>query len=1169
MRFFRKRPAAMTGDRQSSANLPDKQIPHAIDLLLDQVIALFAPRTNLMAEILIEVPQTNQLITYRIRPDTSLALHMRLRIGEGLAGQVFATGKLYVGDINREDVTARGSGSKGDVAHLFTTKSSLIYPLHLQHNCVGVLNVESPKSGDFDATAITQLQASGLINRFQDTIGLINFPTMSEDAIIQRILDNFERDAVKTLNIDDMQGTYFQILQVAAQIVGETNVSGGMYLVRDLDQELIRDDATQRNSAIGNASSDYWITLVAKLGDFAYEKEWPFQARSVVQRIITTQRGEIIADRLSDPDYRVSSKNNQAGSGLLVPLLRGRTVIGVISLDSIVVGSFTNDDLKHMLQLAKLAVDVINRAEINFVGLRARRQLACTNEIQKELAALFPENMQALIPLDVEAVRAVIYAKIVAWACEYTRSEYASILLPEHSGQKVFLRRHAFRGIGREPTQFHAPITQGITWTVFQSGKTRNIPDVSQESDYFPLNSDTQSELAVSLQRGSESIGVLNIEACRLNNFDLKYIQWAEFLGVQCAFAMTVLDAAKKTQADLELGYLNRKIDQELNQMRQQPMDSVRTQRDALLLEILQTFCRLTGAAVGRILLAQNAYLPNGEIDVANGLMHFMISTIPAEVEPGSKRYFPLSEGSTIITLREKILQYFNDASNTPPGFFSHSTGRIESGFFAPIYEGAQVVGILNIESERPNTFTPEYIAGGLEVAEMASKLIVAARLQIRQQHADLLRHFELAILRNRSTYVPGFMENVLRQAADLVELPSGIGRVILVRHSEDEQYFLTDAVFSLAYPSNQSQVTEEAATRRQVTFSIFLRALKEKRPILINDIGRMLDSGERDQEMLHGMQSLLCVPLLLPKDRAASVTKVDDTDFVITSLHQDELIATGMIFITSPRLSEFSEADKIVLTNFAQTVINGLNNISLLDAGKDMMERVRHDFTSALSPFSRAAREILVPLKQAQTAQTLSEALEEVHQVNTYFQPFLDLSTLFYKLMNWFFTISTDSDSPEDAPTTSISVYDFKNEMEAPINTLADILHTITVHWVIPVATLSVPGGMVRFKMVCAVLFKFLDNAIKFTSRDDVTVTIQPDGDYVAFAVSNSGEEIDSIDQHMLFQLHFRTKTAQSVPGDGIGLFQARDIARRLGGDVTYAYREGKNIFTLLIPQM
>ncbi len=96
------------------------------------------------------------------------------------------------------------------------------------------------------------------------------------------------------------------------------------------------------------------------------------------------------------------------------------------------------------------------------------------------------------------------------------------------------------------------------------------------------------------------------------------------------------------------------------------------------------------------------------------------------------------------------------------------------------------------------------------------------------------------------------------------------------------------------------------------------------------------------------------------------------------------------------------------------------------------------------------------------------------------------------------------------------------------------------------------------------------IENAVKYLSADRlgrVTVSGRTEGSVLRFEVSDNGRGIAFRDLERIFEL-FRRSGEQDTPGEGIGLAYVRNLARRLGGDVTVYSELGKgSMFTILLP--
>ena len=81
--------------------------------------------------------------------------------------------------------------------------------------------------------------------------------------------------------------------------------------------------------------------------------------------------------------------------------------------------------------------------------------------------------------------------------------------------------------------------------------------------------------------------------------------------------------------------------------------------------------------------------------------------------------------------------------------------------------------------------------------------------------------------------------------------------------------------------------------------------------------------------------------------------------------------------------------------------------------------------------------------------------------------------------------------------------------------------------------------------------LTHLLDNALKFTSEGTITLNVSVDMDkmQIIYAVEDTGTGIDAADTERIFEPY--TKLNQFFEGQGVGLTVARNLARRLGGDL------------------
>lgn len=102
-------------------------------------------------------------------------------------------------------------------------------------------------------------------------------------------------------------------------------------------------------------------------------------------------------------------------------------------------------------------------------------------------------------------------------------------------------------------------------------------------------------------------------------------------------------------------------------------------------------------------------------------------------------------------------------------------------------------------------------------------------------------------------------------------------------------------------------------------------------------------------------------------------------------------------------------------------------------------------------------------------------------------------------------------------------------------------------------------------------VIMNLLSNAEKYAGEErEISVACHEEGGFAVVAVADRGIGVNPKFAEKIFQEFFRCDDSLAAPknGAGLGLAIARDIARRHGGDVAYAPREGGgSVFSLRVP--
>ncbi len=91
-------------------------------------------------------------------------------------------------------------------------------------------------------------------------------------------------------------------------------------------------------------------------------------------------------------------------------------------------------------------------------------------------------------------------------------------------------------------------------------------------------------------------------------------------------------------------------------------------------------------------------------------------------------------------------------------------------------------------------------------------------------------------------------------------------------------------------------------------------------------------------------------------------------------------------------------------------------------------------------------------------------------------------------------------------------------------------------------------------------ILVNLLSNAVKYTREGRVELSVSEKGDDVIVTVADTGLGISAEDMEHLFGKFYRVRNAdtEKISGTGLGLWIAREIARKMGGDLTVESIQG-----------
>ncbi len=122
------------------------------------------------------------------------------------------------------------------------------------------------------------------------------------------------------------------------------------------------------------------------------------------------------------------------------------------------------------------------------------------------------------------------------------------------------------------------------------------------------------------------------------------------------------------------------------------------------------------------------------------------------------------------------------------------------------------------------------------------------------------------------------------------------------------------------------------------------------------------------------------------------------------------------------------------------------------------------------------------------------------------------------------------------------------------------------------PVQVLSgqcCPVASLDRRLVKLAIRQLLDNALKYSPPGKpIDITVLNGSGAITVAVTDHGEGIPEVEQARIFQRLYRSPAVERrIPGSGLGLSIALNIARAHHGDLTVSSRPGETTFRFTLP--
>lgn len=111
-------------------------------------------------------------------------------------------------------------------------------------------------------------------------------------------------------------------------------------------------------------------------------------------------------------------------------------------------------------------------------------------------------------------------------------------------------------------------------------------------------------------------------------------------------------------------------------------------------------------------------------------------------------------------------------------------------------------------------------------------------------------------------------------------------------------------------------------------------------------------------------------------------------------------------------------------------------------------------------------------------------------------------------------------------------------------------------------------PAAVFDEKWTMEAIANLIDNAIKYTERGNITLSVSSYEMFLCIQVTDTGIGIPEQEYSKIFSRFYRSEAVHEKPGVGIGLFLAREVIMLENGYIKVSSRPGKgSVFSVYLP--
>ncbi len=1027
-------------------------------------------------------------------------------LSAGIVGYVARTHQPYMsGDVTQDPHYIKGSS---------LTCSEICVPFASGGRLLGVINVESPEYDAFNKD--DQRFLVTLANHLGNTIVKIRlFAAEKRRRHEAEILRQAAVALGTTLEMDTLLN---RLLDFLGQLIPYDSAS---VMLLEEDRFVVQ---------AGQGHEKWTAHSVIGL-------EFSLNVHHLLRKMMAKKQLIIVDDTAVEPLWAGDETTHYIRNWLGVPLVAGGEIIGCYGLDKAQPFFFTEEHVRIAEALAAQTAVAIQNIQLYQAAQEHARNQQLSSKILQDLNAT-PEVYE-------------VFPKVSATLKQLSGCTRVTLALLDDDLKtaSIYDMDQPMQPQGEE---MRVTLAESAVAEDIIDGRIHATPDLAVETSAYRnvrklYKKGIRSRINLPLHSGKQIIGSLNLSWTHTNGFDKAHFPLFQQTATAIALALErskLFDAIKHWAHQLSILHeLGRQIT---------GLVDVRELSRTAVTHLSQSLNYLSVSLYAVDHLAQEVIL---EAVVGPNSQH---------LTPGKYRQ-KLGEGLIGRAAQTGERQLVNDTLNHPD-FVACSCFDVRSELIIPLRAGDTIVGVLNVDSDKENSFGDSDVSILTIAADQLAIALSKAQLfnEINQRTAELeQRNQELEAIHRIGKALAGTLDiqEVYRIIfREIVQNVLDSPHFTIARLDEETQIFFCE--FSIVdgeevspasfppMPFGDGPMSETARTRkgRIVNLEKIIPPLEKK--------GRVVRIGDERRP-----KSGICVPLI----------------------SGDKML--GVMYIQHYKAQAYSQADLTLLSMLANQASMAIENAQLYLQAQQHADELEHrvaDRTRELAEANERLQE-LDRLKSKFVADVSHELRTPITNLNLYLdlieQGNPDKQRQYIAILRK--QAGRLADLIEDTLNLSrielgrgrvtFHSFAFNDVVESVI---AAHQPSITAAGLTLITDLSpdLPKLYGERNQLAQVVANLVGNAINYTSSGSIRVATQWDAkaEEILLVVADTGIGINPEEASLLFDRFYRGQqvSQSNIPGTGLGLAIVKEIVDLHGGSVTVDGRPGEGAtFTVRFP--